>query len=217
MNRQRQQLEDSNRSLRQQINERLHSEQALAESEALLRAALQASSDAIVLTDQHGKILRANPATARLAGQPAQSLEQLPLGVLLPDFYRLPGEQPFAQMADQHEGTPFETELTRSDQHPLPVELTLNHVVMPNDCFYVAVCRDISLRKQQEAALINLKNSLTEQVEMQSEAAVGAAGSQPAGHGVHCRSHHQAGEPGVSGAVRAARGRRDRRRHPAVL
>ncbi|POZ59958.1 ATP-binding protein [Chromobacterium alticapitis] len=166
---QQQQLEQSSRTLHEQINDRMLSEQALAQSEARQRAILQASSDAIILIDRAGHILQANPAAARLVEQSAASLENLPVGVLFPELYSRAPNQSFEQTAQLHEGRPFEASLLRSDGQLLPVELSLSRVVMPDDWFYVTVCRDITVRKKQEEALIRLKNSLAEQVEVQSQ------------------------------------------------
>ncbi|OVE46193.1 hypothetical protein CBW21_19910 [Chromobacterium violaceum] len=163
-----QQLQERDRTLREQINDREQSEQALAQSEARQRAILQASSDAIILIDRSGHIIQANPAAAKLVEQSAQSLENLPAGVLFPELYNPEPDHPFEQTAQRHEGRPFEASLLRSDAQKLPVELSLSRVVMPDDWFYVTVCRDISRRKEQEEALIRLKNSLAEQVEVQS-------------------------------------------------
>ncbi|OHX15417.1 hypothetical protein BI343_01600 [Chromobacterium amazonense] len=166
---QQQQLEQNTRTLNEQINDRVQSEQALAQSEARQRAILQASSDAIILIDRGGHILQANPAAAGLVDQSATSLEHLPVGVLFPELYSRNPNQSFEQTAVEHEGRPFEASLLRSDGQLLPVELSLSRVVMPDDWFYVTVCRDITVRKQQEEALIRLKNSLAEQVEVQSQ------------------------------------------------
>ncbi|AXE29655.1 histidine kinase [Chromobacterium phragmitis] len=164
----RQQLLENDRTLREQISDREQSEQALAQSEARQRAILQASSDAIILIDRSGHIIQANPAAAKLVEQSAQSLENLPVGVLFPELYNASPEHAFEHTAQRHEGRPFEAHLSRSDAQHLPVELSLSRVVMPDDWFYVTVCRDISRRKEQEEALIKLKNSLAEQVEVQS-------------------------------------------------
>ncbi|UTH76158.1 ATP-binding protein [Chromobacterium sp. IIBBL 290-4] len=165
---QQQVIDLNNQTLREQINDRVQSEQALAQSEARQRAILQASSDAIVLIDRDGFILQTNPAAAKLVEQSAQSLERLPAGVLFPELYNADPQHPFEQTAQHHEGRPFEATLLRSDEQSLPVELSLSRVILPDDWFYVAVCRDISIRKEQEEALIQLKNSLAEQVEVQS-------------------------------------------------
>ena len=166
LRRQHQQLELNNRTLREQINDRTHSEQALAESEARQRAILQASSDAIILINRKGLITHVNPAAAKLIGQSAESIEHLPVGSLLTELYSLNVD--FESIAAAREGRPFEAHLLCSDNRQMPVELSLSRVEVPDDSFYVAVCRDISLRKEQEAALIRLKNSLAEQVEVQS-------------------------------------------------
>ncbi|WP_159879762.1 MULTISPECIES: ATP-binding protein [Aquitalea] len=168
LRRQHQQLELNNRTLREQINDRTHSEQALAESEARQRAILQASSDAIILINRNGLITHVNPAAARLIGQSAESIEHLPVGSLLTELYSLNPSISFEAIAAAREGRPFEAHLLCSDNRHMPVELSLSRVEVPDDSFYVAVCRDISLRKEQEAALIRLKNSLAEQVEVQS-------------------------------------------------
>ncbi|MEN7433461.1 ATP-binding protein [Chromobacterium sp. TRC.1.1.SA] len=162
------QLQELDRTLREQISDREQSQQALAQSEARQRAILQASSDAIILIHRDGHIIQANPAAAKLVEQSAQSLENLPVGVLFPELYTPEPSPPFEQTAQRHEGRPFEASLLRSDAQRLPVELSLSRVVMPDDWFYVTVCRDISRRKEQEEALIRLKNSLAEQVEVQS-------------------------------------------------
>ncbi|BEV72838.1 MULTISPECIES: ATP-binding protein [unclassified Paludibacterium] len=161
------QLAQNNQLLRQQISERIASEQARTESEMRQRAILQASSDAIVLVDRSGTITNTNPAAARLIGQTAESLPGLTIGSLFPELYDS-SKQNFTAIAANFEGMPFEAQLIRNDTSKLPVELSLSQVTLPDDQFYLLVCRDISVRKEQEAALIRLKNSLAEQVEMQS-------------------------------------------------
>jgi len=162
------QLAQNNQILRQQITERMHSEQARTESEMRQRAILEASSDAIILIDHNGIITNANPAAARLAEQSAESLTLLPVGVLFSELYDSNRQYNFQAIASNFEGMPFEAQLICSSTRKLPVELSLSRVVLPDDMFFMAVFRNISVRKEQEAALIRLKNSLAEQVEMQS-------------------------------------------------
>jgi PAS domain S-box-containing protein len=162
------QLEQNNQMLRQQITERIHSEQARTESEMRQKAILQASSDAIMLIDHGGVITNVNPSAVRLVGQSAHSLEHLPAASLFPELYDNERQHNFELVASRFEGMPFEAQLVRGDSSKLPVELSLSRVVLPDDLFFLVVFRDISIRKEQEAALIRLKNSLAEQVEMQS-------------------------------------------------
>ncbi|GGY29789.1 sensor histidine kinase [Paludibacterium paludis] len=142
-------------------------EQARLESEARQQAILRASTDAFVLIDRHGTIISANPAAAALANQAGETLESLPAGSVLPDLYDATGLIHFEALAEALGRQPFEGHLVRSDGSQLEVEMSLSRVDMPDDPFYLVVCRDISVRKEKEAALINLKNSLAEQVEMQ--------------------------------------------------
>lgn len=162
-----QDLERNARALHQQMAERIAAEQARTESEMRQRAILQASSDAFLLLDHYGTISEANASAARLIGQSATSLAGLPVGALFPVLYD--ANQPhFETLAAQYVGMPFESQLVRNDDSKIPVELSLSKVSLPDDQFYLVICRDISVRKEQEAALIRLKNSLAEQVEMQS-------------------------------------------------
>lgn len=168
LTRQNEQLEKNNKILRQQISERIHSEQARTESEMRQRAILQASADAILLIDHAGIITDINPSAARLIGQSAETLEHLPVSTLFNELYDSKHQRNFEAVATNFEGMPFEAQLIRNDTSILPVEISLSRVVLPDDRFFLVVCRDISIRKEQEAALIRLKNSLAEQVEMQS-------------------------------------------------
>ncbi|MBV8046031.1 MAG: PAS domain S-box protein [Paludibacterium sp.] len=161
------QLAQHHQLLRQQLAERIAAEQARTESEMRQSAILQASSDAILLADHDGAITHANPAATRLIGQAAESLPGLTIGALFPELYDS-HQQHFSTIAANFEGLLFEAQLIRNDSSKLPVELALSRVTLPDDQFYLLVCRDISVRKAQEAALIRLKNSLAEQVEMQS-------------------------------------------------
>ncbi len=157
-------LEQKNRDLQAECN---RFELATLESQTRQQAILQASTDAIILIDRSGTIINANPAAAALAGQSDASLVGLPVGSLLPELYDVSGVIQFAALADALGRQPFEGHLIRHDNSSLSIELSLSHVTVPDEPFYLAVCRDISLRKEKEAALISLKNSLAEQVEIQ--------------------------------------------------
>lgn len=161
------QLEESNRALRRQLIEHSRAEQALADSEARQRAILEASSDAILLLEHDGTVRAANAAAARLIG--SDRLPHQPLATLFPDWYDPERSRPFGQIAAEHEGAPFEALLRCEDQSRLPVELTLSRVDLPDDTCFLLVCRNIRLRKEQEAALLELKNTLVGQVEQQRQ------------------------------------------------
>jgi len=167
LSRKNQQLALKNQALRQQISERIHSEHARTDSEMRQRAILQAGADAILLLDHTGTISDVNPSATRLIGQSADSLIQLPICSIFAELYNDNPSQDFGAFAVAFESMPFEAQLICSDRSTLPVELSLSRVILPDDLFFLVVCRDIRVRKQQEAALIELKNSLEEQVETQ--------------------------------------------------
>ncbi|WP_024304459.1 ATP-binding protein [Pseudogulbenkiania sp. MAI-1] len=162
-------VEESNRSLRRQLIEHRRAEQALADSEARQRAILEASSDAILLLEHDGTVRVANAAAARLIGRRSDRLPRQPLATLFPDWYDPERSRPFAQIAAESDGAPFEAQLRCEDGSRLPVELTLSRVDQPDDTCFLLVCRNIRQRKEQEAALLELQSSLVGQVERQRQ------------------------------------------------
>ncbi|SMF55704.1 sensor histidine kinase [Pseudogulbenkiania subflava] len=163
------QLMESNRSLHRQLDEHRSAEQALADSEARQRAILEASSDAILLLERDGTVRAANAAAVRLTGRHDECLPHQPLASLFPDWVDPARHRPFDQIAAEHAGAPFEAQLRCEDGSRLPVELTLSQVDQPDDTCFLLVCRNIRQRKEQEAALLALKNTLEGQVEQQRQ------------------------------------------------
>ncbi|HJU49196.1 MAG TPA: ATP-binding protein [Pseudogulbenkiania sp.] len=166
---QQDQLEHSNCSLRRQLDEHRRAEQALADSEARQRAILEASSDAILLLEHDGTVRTANAAAAQLTGRHGNRLPHQPLAALFPDWGGPEQDRPFGLIAAEHEGAPFEAQLLCEDGGRLPVELTLSRVDQPDDTCFLLVCRNIRQRKEQEAALLALQNTLVGQVEQQRQ------------------------------------------------
>lgn len=165
---QNQVLEKRNEALNQRNLELANGERARLGIEARHRAILQASQDLVFLLDKKGLINDVNPTAQRLTGQSAEQLVNQAIGNILVEFKPPTLQHHFADYAVDFEGLPFETYLMHPDGSELPIELTLCRVNLPEGLFFLLVCRDISVRKQQEAEFIRQKNSLVEQVEMQS-------------------------------------------------
>lgn len=147
--------------------EKTLAEHSLLLSRARQRAILHASTDAILLTDREGQITDVNPAAATLIGQGSARLTGVPIGSVIAQFYVGARYSNFDHCAEQYIGTPFEAQLVCADGSQRPIDISLSRVVLVDGEFYVAVFRDISARKAQEAALIRLKDTLAEQVEVQ--------------------------------------------------
>src|SRR5262249_30149800 len=104
--------------------------QALSASERRYRQLMEATLDAIVVTDERGDILLCNPAAERLFGYAADALSGQPLLLLLPNERQLLYEQGFRRYLEtgksQVVGHVVEVHGRRQDGSVLPLELALS-------------------------------------------------------------------------------------------
>lgn len=121
---------------------------ALRQSEQQFRSIFDAAQDALVITDDHGKVVDANPAASVLFGRTRESL----VG------QTLEGE-PFRADARKLRG---EFRLTRDDGTVRSVEYTAARNFLPGR--HVSVLRDITERKRHEAEVRQLNETLEKRV-----------------------------------------------------
>lgn len=160
--------QQGNHSLRLQLARQQQQMQPLKLAEEKQQALLHDAVDGMLLLDHNGQVVEVNPAACQLIGQPRDSLLHLPAGALVSELHQ-PGHQSFEQHVAPLLGTPFEAMLICNQSFMLQVELSLSCLrpahLPPG---YLVVCRNIAARKEREAALIRLTDSLAEQVETQS-------------------------------------------------
>ncbi|WP_174875711.1 sensor histidine kinase [Vogesella oryzae] len=161
-------LQDSNLGLKTQLDRQLQRIKPLQEVEDSYRSLLAQQSDGVILLDSNGQVQQVNPEAARLIGQPAEALLKLPAGALISELHH-PLHSSFAEHVTPLLGHPFEALLICDQSFMLQVELSLS-LIRPSSAapFYLVVCRNIAARKEREAALLRLTDSLAEQVETQS-------------------------------------------------
>lgn len=160
--------QQSHHSLKLQLAQQQQQMRPLQQTEERWRALLHDASDGMLLLDANGQVQEVNPAAAQLIGQPRETLLHLPAGALISELHH-PDSQLFAQHAAPLLGNPFEAMLICDQSFMLQVELSLSRIEPSQDTpLYLVVCRNIAARKEREAALIRLKDSLAEQVETQS-------------------------------------------------
>lgn len=141
------------------ITERVEAEQALRDSESRLRAIAETAMDAIIGMDPNGQITYWNPAAERIFGYSDDEVMSHDLHHLLapqryleqhqaayPDFLR--------SGAGGAIGSTIEMAGKTKDGREIPVELSLSSFEQPDGWHAVGVIRDITSRKQAEAALI---------------------------------------------------------------
>lgn len=135
------------------ITERKLSEQALRESELRFRTLFETSSDAIFMMDLTGRILSVNPAAARMHGYSLDELLSMRIQDLdLPEFSsELPERM---RRLKNGETLTFEVIHRRKDGSTFPLEVVASAVEIGGQWYVIGFDRDISDRKQAEAALL---------------------------------------------------------------
>ncbi|HWO37206.1 MAG TPA: PAS domain S-box protein, partial [Candidatus Acidoferrum sp.] len=139
------------------IEDRRRAEQELKVSEERYRVIVQAASDAVVSMDEHGSILLANLATARIFGYDRFELIGKPLTVLMPEFMRKLHEAGFSRYlatGERHlnwQGTEV-TALHKNGQE-FPVEVSFGEMTSNGRKVFTGFIRDISQKKRAEDEL----------------------------------------------------------------
>ncbi|MFO1488826.1 MAG: PAS domain S-box protein [Verrucomicrobiota bacterium] len=146
-------------SLALEESHRARSERLLRESEEKFRALFEASSQGVILQDEH-QYLEVNPACVQMLGyDSARELIGLHPGITSPPFQ--PNGEPTAAQAQRHikdcleKGhVRFEWVARRKNGEDIPVEVILTRVPWGGKQIIQAAINDISERKNAEAELL---------------------------------------------------------------
>ena len=138
-------LEKINEKLRKEITERKQAEKALRIADNNFRNLINKNNDGMVVIDQQGIILFANPAAQVLWERKEEELMGQMFGFLL------------------EEGETTELEIVRRNGPPAIVEMSVAKVDWGKKVSYVASLRDITDRKQAENDLRKAYNKLEKQ------------------------------------------------------
>jgi PAS domain S-box-containing protein len=137
--------------------DRRRAEEALRASEQRFRAVTDAAVDAIVSADGHGRLLSWNRGAERMFGWRAEEVLGRPLTVIIPERLRGLHEEGIARVRQTGRsklaGSVVELVGLRRDGTEFPVELSIGAWQGPDGLAFSGVIRDISERKQAEAAL----------------------------------------------------------------
>jgi PAS domain S-box-containing protein len=130
---------------------------AIEESERRLRAVTESASDAIISADSAGNIAGCNAAAERMFGYAEAEMTGRPLTLLIPERYGELHRAALAKVAAGGEphviGKPLEFGGLRKDGSEFPLELSLAQWQAAEGLFFTAIIRDVTERKQADAAL----------------------------------------------------------------
>ncbi|HKV47029.1 MAG TPA: sigma 54-interacting transcriptional regulator [Candidatus Acidoferrales bacterium] len=136
------------------ITDRKQAEQALQRHEAHLRALFEFSPDAIVVSDQEGKIVSVNSQMERFFGYKREELLGQSIDILVPERFRRnhPSHrrQYEANPRTRPMGAGLELYGRRRDGQEFPIDIMLAPIETPEGKVTLSTIRDISERKQAE-------------------------------------------------------------------
>jgi two-component system sensor kinase FixL len=124
------------------VDQRQRAESDLRDSEARLQTVVSTAPDAILTYEEGGRITSANRAAAALFGGGQRALTGTPLAKVLPQI-----------AADTDAAARTETRAQRTDGAAFTAEVSVGRADLAGQTLHVAVVRDITERKQAEAAL----------------------------------------------------------------
>lgn len=143
-------LERTNFHLEQEVAERKEMEAALRESQQNLQALFDNALDAIMLANDDGFYVDANPAACALLGYSLEQLTRMCIWDLVPEY-----QQSLAQKEWQEflTGGKLEGEITLQDKNGATVEVGFKAVANIIPGLHLSIMRNLTQRKQAEARL----------------------------------------------------------------
>lgn len=133
---------------------------ALRESEAHFRALLRASVDAIVATDERGRIHLFNPAAEALFGYTADEVLAQNVACLVPPNRREKYGRYIRRYVQtgsgQVVGTIRRATARHKDGSALPVEVSVSEARLPNRRLFLGIIRDVSERQKLEQEVLEI-------------------------------------------------------------
>ncbi len=127
----------------------LFQDMTLRRTDALMRNVVTTSFDAVLVLNDDGVIESANPAATRIFGYDADELVSRPVETLVPDL----ADPPSGDDAGRYTWGPGEATGRRKDGSVFPVDLVVNGMTVDGRRLFVAILRDITLRKAQREQL----------------------------------------------------------------
>jgi len=145
------------------ITDHKRTEAALEREAFRSKMLFESSKDGIVVLDQTGNVVEANPSFARMIGYSLEETTQLNVADWEAAWTREEVRQKFAELNPCSDT--FETRHRRKDGSVYDVEISANGVSWDGQIVYFCICRDITDRKQTDLDLQRLSVVLSNAVE----------------------------------------------------
>lgn len=140
--------------LKQEINKRRRTEDALTRSEAMFRGIFEFAPDTIVLVNENGFIERVNSQSRQMFGFAPEELHNLPVEILLPARLHRESEKYRREFGKQTAAAQsLELVGKRRDDSEFPIEVRISPVKAENKGFLIVAIRDVTRRKRDEIVL----------------------------------------------------------------
>ena len=143
--------------------------ESLQNSEQRLRSVVETACDAIVSIDSPGNVVFWNPGAEAMFGYSVDEMVGKPLTLIMPERFREAHQAKMNQANSAGgiaiEGRQVELYGLRRNGSEFPVELSLASWKAAGEVFSTGIVRDISERKQAEAALRQAHDELERRVE----------------------------------------------------
>src|SRR3989339_1905274 len=140
------------RGTAQDITERKLTEEALRQSEEKFRALVESAKDGILLLSSRGQIVTLNSAFAKMHGYSIKEMLTMNLKDLdAPESAQLAPARIQRTLAG--ESMTFEVKHYCKNKRTIPLEVSINLVILNNEKFILGFHRDITERKRAEQAL----------------------------------------------------------------
>jgi PAS domain S-box-containing protein len=141
---------------------------ALHESEQLHRAISETASDAIILIDEHSKIISVNPSTERIFGHARETMLGQELTMLMPERMRerhRHGLRRYLESGQHHiPWTGAELPGLHKDGHELVLEISFAEIRSNGNRLFTGTARDITDRKRAQEQIETLNRGLERRV-----------------------------------------------------
>ena len=139
------------------LTQRKKTEEALRRGEEHSRTLFEFSPDAMVVSNQEGKIVEVNGQVERSFGYPRAELVGQPVEMLVPERFRKlhpSHRKSYTEKAKARPmGTGLELYALRKDGSEFPVDIMLGPIESPQGRLILTVVRDLSQKKEAEEAL----------------------------------------------------------------